>query len=54
LANLHDDGFAIADLALVEPDLDFASGVQGAGQVADEGLVLARMRERDADHGAAI
>jgi len=43
LTDLEDDVFAITDLALVEPDLDLASGLQGVGEVADEGFVLARM-----------
>jgi hypothetical protein len=34
---------AVIDLALVEPDLDLASGFGRVGEVADEELVLARM-----------
>jgi hypothetical protein len=36
--------------AIIKPDLDPASSLQCVGQVADEGLVLARMGEKDSDH----
>jgi hypothetical protein len=37
------DVLAVVDLALIEPDLYVATGLQRVRQVADEGLVLARM-----------
>ena len=46
-----DDVLAWGDFAFVQPDFDQAVPFQEAGELADEGLVFARMAEKDGNHG---